>query len=192
MDGDCHIVAVFRKMCSKSGKRRARTKSLENVDRSCRPKVSGPNSRMGSPRIRLASYRGRLSFSFVQIIAFPSTNQSTHLRICYLPHHPYNPPNQSQCSEESPSPSPLRPAEPWLPPSDLQSLPHSAPPLPPSTTQEEATTRKICSLTFHHCHCADGERYAIDALAALDLIDHERSANMRSTARPLQQAQKRR
>jgi hypothetical protein len=87
MDGDCHIVAVFRKMCSKSGKRRARTKSLENVDRSCRPKVSGPNSRMGSPRIRLASYRGRLSFSFVQIIAFPSTNQSTHLRICHLPHH---------------------------------------------------------------------------------------------------------
>jgi hypothetical protein len=88
MDGDCHVVAVCRKISPKSEKGRGRTKSLENVDRLWMPSKSlGSELADASPRIRLASYRGRLSFSFVQIIAFPSTNQSTHLRIRHLPHH---------------------------------------------------------------------------------------------------------
>jgi len=192
MDGDCRVVAVCRKVCPKSEKRRGAIKSLQNGGWLWLPSKSlGSELADRSPRIRLSVIKcGRLSFSFVQIIAFPSTNKSTNLGTCHLPQHIYKQPNQSQCSEESPPPSPLRLAELWLPPSDLRSLPHSAPPLPLSTTQEEATTRKICPPVSHCYRRVDGERYAIDSLAALDLIVHERSANMRSTARPLQQAQK--
>jgi hypothetical protein len=83
MDGDCHVVAVCRKISPKSEKGRGRTKSLENVDRLWMPSKSlGSELADASPRIRLASYRGRLSFSFVQIIAFPL-------------HQPVDPPTHS-------------------------------------------------------------------------------------------------